>query len=388
MLVASRARLHRDDVAPQRRDRRLHHRRPRGRDELRADQDRRAGAQRSGGEVQPAPAHRRGARPGRVVPRSVPRCPSAELVAEPRRDAKRPPRRRRAKRRGVKPPSATDRSDAGAGRRGPVRTGLLLVALVGGLFAFVYPTRTFLDQRSQTSTARAQLTLLRAENAKLTMQTKELSSDSAIERLARQTYGLVKPGETPFVILPAPTTHDRRPRPRMPRVLPRRIRPHGRRRGCCRAHRAARARPASRLRGRGARPRRAIPSSCATRRSPPTARRCPRATGSSTPSSSLAVSRLEAAGGVRAAQAAVDPARAPAARTTRTPPSATPRSRPRTWDPVPSGGVGGTRVGVKCLHAHYAYFLAGGDDPVGRWVDARLRQPTSQVADGDGRGER
>jgi exopolyphosphatase/guanosine-5'-triphosphate,3'-diphosphate pyrophosphatase len=35
----------------------------------------------------------------------------------------------------------------------------------------------------------------------------------------------------------------------------------------------------------------------------------------------------------------------------------------RSW-----GGVGGTRTGVKCLHAHYAYHLAGGDDPVGSWV--------------------
>ena len=42
--------------------------------------------------------------------------------------------------------------------------------------------------------------------------------------------------------------------------------------------------------------------------------------------------------------------------------------------PRPTGGVGGTRQGVKCLHAHYAWFLAGGDDPVGRWVDARLRE--------------
>ena len=33
----------------------------------------------------------------------------------------------------------------------------------------------------------------------------------------------------------------------------------------------------------------------------------------------------------------------------------------------PSAGVGGTRRGVKCLHAHYAWYLAGGDDPVGRW---------------------
>src|SRR5439155_19565283 len=32
------------------------------------------------------------------------------------------------------------------------------------------------------------------------------------------------------------------------------------------------------------------------------------------------------------------------------------------------GGVGGTRRGVKCLHAHYANHLAGGDDPVGAEV--------------------
>ena len=38
------------------------------------------------------------------------------------------------------------------------------------------------------------------------------------------------------------------------------------------------------------------------------------------------------------------------------------------------GGVGGTRRGVKCLHAHYASFLAGSDDPVGRWVAARLAE--------------
>ena len=40
--------------------------------------------------------------------------------------------------------------------------------------------------------------------------------------------------------------------------------------------------------------------------------------------------------------------------------------------PRPSDGVGGTRRGVKCLHAHYAWHLAGGDDPVGRWVQQRL----------------
>ncbi|MBV8461819.1 MAG: DUF501 domain-containing protein, partial [Acidimicrobiales bacterium] len=40
--------------------------------------------------------------------------------------------------------------------------------------------------------------------------------------------------------------------------------------------------------------------------------------------------------------------------------------------PRPSGGVGGTRAGVKCLHAHYAWYLAGGPDPVGEWVARQL----------------
>jgi len=40
--------------------------------------------------------------------------------------------------------------------------------------------------------------------------------------------------------------------------------------------------------------------------------------------------------------------------------------------PVPSGGVGGTRQGVKCLHAHLAYWLSGARDPVGAWCAERL----------------
>ncbi len=38
---------------------------------------------------------------------------------------------------------------------------------------------------------------------------------------------------------------------------------------------------------------------------------------------------------------------------------------------IEDGGVGGTRHGVKCLHAHYAFHLAGGEDPIGVWVAER-----------------
>ncbi len=83
------------------------------------------------------------------------------------------------------------------------------------------------------------------------------------------------------------------------------------------------------------------------------------------------VSRLEAAGGVRRAEAELDPdAVADAHRR-----YAIERDAAIPADhvgPRPSGGVAGTRTGVKCLHAHYAWFLAGGDDPVGRWVADHL----------------
>jgi uncharacterized protein len=36
--------------------------------------------------------------------------------------------------------------------------------------------------------------------------------------------------------------------------------------------------------------------------------------------------------------------------------------------PAPTGGVGGTRHGVKCLHAHLANYLCGFADPVGERV--------------------
>lgn len=85
------------------------------------------------------------------------------------------------------------------------------------------------------------------------------------------------------------------------------------------------------------------------------------------------VDRLEAAGGVRAAEAAVSAGELAAAHLRYA--AERDASVPHGWDgPRPSGGVGGTRRGVKCLHAHYAYWLAGGDDPVGRWVAERLGQ--------------
>jgi len=84
-----------------------------------------------------------------------------------------------------------------------------------------------------------------------------------------------------------------------------------------------------------------------------------------------AVDRLEAEGGCREAEATVAPDQLRAAHQRYA--AERDRALPADWvGPRPRGGVGGARRGVKCLHAHYAWYLAGGDDPVGRWVDQRL----------------
>lgn len=97
------------------------------------------------------------------------------------------------------------------------------------------------------------------------------------------------------------------------------------------------------------------------------------------PALGLRIARLEAAGGVRRAQAEVaapDVAAAHAAYAAERD-AAIPAGHE---GPRPTGGVGGTRIGVKCLHAHYAWHLAGGDDPVGRWVARQLEHDPTRPA--------
>ncbi|MGI9607368.1 MAG: DUF501 domain-containing protein [Acidimicrobiales bacterium] len=87
------------------------------------------------------------------------------------------------------------------------------------------------------------------------------------------------------------------------------------------------------------------------------------------------VGRLESMGGVRRAEAEVGlDAIADAHDRYREERDAALDAMPLQPQHRPSGGVGGTRTGVKCLHAHYGWWLAGGDDPVGEWVAEHLHE--------------
>jgi cell division protein FtsB len=87
-----------------------------------------------------------------------------------------------------------------------VKVGLAGLILVGFLFVFVYPTRTFLQQRSQKNAAERQLEVLHQQTKKLEEQTKKLKTDAEVEKLARERFGMIRPGETPYAPIPVPPT--------------------------------------------------------------------------------------------------------------------------------------------------------------------------------------
>jgi hypothetical protein len=92
-----------------------------------------------------------------------------------------------------------------------------------------------------------------------------------------------------------------------------------------------------------------------------------------------AVSRIEGASGVHRYEDLVDPEDLARAHDEyrRRREAATVRS-----DAIEaSGGVGGTRVGVKCLHAHLANYLAGNVDPVGQLVASEVVLPGLEIVD-------
>ncbi|MDH3727016.1 MAG: DUF501 domain-containing protein [Myxococcales bacterium] len=106
------------------------------------------------------------------------------------------------------------------------------------------------------------------------------------------------------------------------------------------------------------------------------------------------IARLEAEGGVRTAQAKleIDPALAAQLASAH---ARYERERDESLSPGvhprPSGGVGGSSGGVKCLHAHYADHAVGNTNPIGLDVARTIGEPGCTVPcvmEIDGRIER
>ena len=158
-----------------------------------------------------AGAHRRRHRSRRLA---LPRPSLGRLSASPRPPARRPlpdplctyrrgPDRRSPGRR------SPDRRRAGGRRRPPpVERRRARALLVGAaIFAAVVllsalPWSTLLNQHAQLASDTAEVSALQAQNRALAGQARQLSDSSTQSALARQDYGLVRPGQKAYALLP------------------------------------------------------------------------------------------------------------------------------------------------------------------------------------------
>ena len=76
------------------------------------------------------------------------------------------------------------------------------VVVLVGLAAL--PIRTWVDQRRATEEIQREVTNAEVEVAELELKLALLETDAEVERMARENFDLVYPGEESYRILPAP----------------------------------------------------------------------------------------------------------------------------------------------------------------------------------------
>jgi cell division protein FtsB len=130
----------------------------------------------------------------------------------------------------LSPPQPQQRKRRMKRRRSSLGTAAFIVLLVAlGLVATgVLPVRDFLERENAVNEANVQLAEVTAANALLSEDVNALYSEEEVERIAREQYGFVQPGEVGYVAVlpdravaevtpvePEPVVRDERTIPRM-----------------------------------------------------------------------------------------------------------------------------------------------------------------------------
>jgi cell division protein FtsL len=93
----------------------------------------------------------------------------------------------------------------------PTRIAVGTLAVIAILFLFVFPTRSYLAQQRQVGSARHAVQVLKAQNEQLIRQKQQLQTPAEIERLAREQFNMVLPGEQAYNVLSTATTSTTAP---------------------------------------------------------------------------------------------------------------------------------------------------------------------------------
>jgi cell division protein FtsB len=89
--------------------------------------------------------------------------------------------------------------------RWAVKIALAVLVIGGAMYLFIFPTRTYLAQKQDIAVQERTIAALKAEDAKLAGESRALQGAPTIEQIARKEYGLVKPGQQAFTVVPATT---------------------------------------------------------------------------------------------------------------------------------------------------------------------------------------
>ena len=87
-----------------------------------------------------------------------------------------------------------------------LRVSVAAVVVVGLLFVVVFPLQAWMRQRDDLHASQHRLEVIRRERVRLQREAKRLQEPSEVERIARELYGMVRPGEQAYAVVPGPPT--------------------------------------------------------------------------------------------------------------------------------------------------------------------------------------
>lgn len=91
-------------------------------------------------------------------------------------------------------------TSSAARKRTMIGCVLVVVTVIATMFIYVYPIRGYYSQRKVEQIERHRLSVLKEANDKMKEQRSNLSTDEEIERIAREQYHLVNPGEEAYIV--------------------------------------------------------------------------------------------------------------------------------------------------------------------------------------------
>lgn len=86
-----------------------------------------------------------------------------------------------------------------------LRTSVAALVVVGLLFVVVFPVSAWLDQRSTLDQSELRLQTLQRERKRLDRQVALITTPAEVEKIARERFGMVRPGEEAYAAVPGPS---------------------------------------------------------------------------------------------------------------------------------------------------------------------------------------